>query len=149
MEYRLQPASQTEQPKGWTPTASAIRTKGSNRESVPRAEWFLHQRVAPGGDLIWKKLGVRIGTVNPDLVTRVNAQLDGGLLITDISPESPAAQAGFQRGDILVGLHQWKTVSADNVVFVLTHPDLASMSPLRFFIIRGGQIRRGHLSNLD
>jgi hypothetical protein len=40
-------------------------------------------------------------------------------------------------------------MSADNVTFVLTHPDLASFSPVRFFIIRAGQIRRGHLTPQD
>ena len=30
----------------------------------------------------------------------------------------------------------------DNVVFVLTHRDLASFNPLRFYIVRSGQVHR-------
>ena len=36
-----------------------------------------------------------------------------------------------------------------NVVFVLTHPDLASFNPLRFFIVRGGQVHRGWIQQVD
>ena len=54
-----------------------------------------------------------------------------------------AARSGLRKGDILVGLHQWETVSTDNVMYVLNHPDLATFSPLPFFIIRQGQVRRG------
>ena len=55
----------------------------------------------------------------------------------------------LQRGDVLIGLHQWETISADNVTFVLNHADLASFSPVRFFLIRSGTLRRGWLPNID
>src|SRR5262249_54996791 len=100
---------------------------------------------AAAPDLIWKKLGVRLQPAAPDQVTRVNGQLHGGLVITDVSPDGVAGRAGFQRGDILIGLHQWETLTVDNVNYVLTHPDLATFNPVRFFIIRGGQVRRGWL----
>ena len=54
----------------------------------------------------------------------MNKDLRGGLAITDVNPDSPAARAGFQRGDVLIGLHQWETISSDNVTFVLNHPDI-------------------------
>jgi serine protease Do len=81
--------------------------------------------------------------VSVELVSRVNQQLHGGLAVHDVGPEGAAARAGIQRGDILIGLHQWETLNLDNVVFVLTHPNLASFNPLRFFIIRSGQVHRG------
>ena len=37
----------------------------------------------------------------------------------------------------------------DNVAFVLTHPDLASFNPLRFFIVRAGQIHKGWFQQVD
>jgi serine protease Do len=100
-------------------------------------------------DLTWKKLGMRVQPVAADAVTKINPQLHGGLLITEILADGLASRAGFQRGDILIGLHQWETVSIDNVVFVLNHPDLASFAPLRFFRIRGGQLQRGALPNVE
>jgi serine protease Do len=100
-------------------------------------------------DLVWRKLGVRLNPVSAELVSRSNQQLHGGLTIVELNPEGPAAKAGIQRGDILVGLHQWETLNLDNVAFVLTHPDLASFNPLRFYIVRSGQVHRGWLQQID
>ena len=84
-----------------------------------------------------------------DQVTRANGALHGGLVVTDVYADGVAGRAGFQRGDILIGLHQWETLTIDNVNYVLTHPDLATFNPVRFFIIRNGQVRRGWLPQID
>jgi serine protease Do len=104
---------------------------------------------AASTDLIWRKLGLRFNAVNTELVSRVNQHLHGGLAVSDVNPESPAGKAGIQRGDILVGLHQWETVTPDNVTYVITHPDLASFNPLRFYIVRNGQVHRGWLQQVE
>ena len=109
----------------------------------------LEQAATPAADIVWRKLGVRLSPVNAELVSRNNQQLHGGVAILDLDPQGPAAKAGLQRGDILVGLHQWETVSVDNVTFVLTHPELASFNPLRFFIVRAGQIHKGWFQQVD
>jgi serine protease Do len=106
------------------------------------------EAAAAPADLIWRKLGVRLGPVTSDMVTRINPSLHGGLAVLDVNPQSNAGRV-FQRGDILVGLHQWETLTLENVSFVLTHPDLPSFVPLRFFVIRNGQLRRSHLPALD
>jgi serine protease Do len=105
--------------------------------------------VAAGGDALWKRLGVKVDPVAADVVSRVNKELRGGLAITEVNPDSPAARAGFQRGDVLIGLHQWETISADNVSFVLNHPDLASFFPLKYFLIHNGELKRGYLPGVD
>ncbi|HEX4591639.1 MAG TPA: trypsin-like peptidase domain-containing protein, partial [Gemmataceae bacterium] len=104
---------------------------------------------APAPDLIWRKLGVKLQPASLDQVTRANSALHGGLLVTEVFADGVAGRAGFQRGDILIGLHQWETLSADNVTYVLNHPELATFSPVRFFIIRNGQVRRGWLPQID
>src|SRR5262249_32453233 len=96
-------------------------------------------------DLVWAKVGVRLTGVEADLVARVNKQLHGGMEVVAVNSDSPAARAGIKKGDILVGLHQWETVNLENVAFVLGHPDLSAFSPLQFYIVRGGQVRRGTL----
>jgi serine protease Do len=101
------------------------------------------------GDVIQKKLGVKLQTVSAELVSRINNQLHGGLLVTEVAANTPAAKAGFQRGDILIGLHTWETITADNVHFVLTHPEQATFSPMRFFLIRNGALQKGYLGNLE
>jgi serine protease Do len=105
--------------------------------------------VAVSGDVIWRKLGVKLQPAQTDVITRVNNQLHGGLTITELAPDGAARKAGLQKGDILIGLHQWETLSLDNVHYVLNHPDLATLVPLRFFIIRGGQMQRGWIPHID
>ena len=100
-------------------------------------------------DLVWRKLGVKLQPAPTEQVTRVNAALHGGMLVTEVFADGVAGRAGFQRGDILIGLHQWETLTGDNVNYVLTHPDLATFNPVRFFIIRNGQVRRGWLPQID
>jgi serine protease Do len=103
---------------------------------------------SPIADVVRRKLGVTLGPVELDVVTKANPQLRGGMRIESVDEQSAAASAGIQRGDILVGLHQYETLNEENVRFVVTHPDLAKFSPLRFFVIRDGQIRRGWFANL-
>ncbi len=107
-------------------------------------------RGRPGAaELIWRKLGIRVGAVDSEAVVRVNRQLHGGLEITAVDADSIASRAGIRRGDILVGLHQWETLTLDNITYVLSHPDLVSFNPLSFHIVRGGQVRRGWLQQVD
>ena len=70
-------------------------------------------------------------------------------MVLEVRADGAAGKAGIQRGDILVGLHQWEMLTLENVIFVLTHPDLASFNPLRFYIIRSGQVHRGWLQQVD
>ena len=134
-------------------TAGEKVTLVVNREGSEKSLDLVLQTVdrasAPAPDLIWRKLGVRLQSAAAEQVTRVNPALHGGLVVTDVYPDGVAGRAGFQRGDILIGLHQWETLTADNVNYVLTHPDLATFNPVRFFIIRNGQVRRGWLPQID
>jgi serine protease Do len=100
-------------------------------------------------DVVWHKLGLRLSPVGGEVVSQINQQLHGGLAVTDLRADGPAAKAGIQRGDILVGLHQWEMLSLENIIFVLNHPDLASFNPLRFYIVRSGQVHRGWIQQVD
>jgi serine protease Do len=100
-------------------------------------------------EVVWRRIGLKVQPISSDAVAKANNQLHGGLLITEIRPESVAARAGFQKGDILVGLHQWEMISIDNISFVLNHPELPTFQPVRFFIVRAGQVHRGFLPHID
>jgi serine protease Do len=101
------------------------------------------------GDATWRRLGLRLAPANPETVLRVKSQLRGGLSVLEVRTGSAADKAGIQRGDILVGLHNWEMLTLENVNYVLNHPELASFSPLQFYIIRTGQFHRGSLSLAD
>jgi serine protease Do len=100
---------------------------------------------ASAAEVVWRRLGVRLQGVGADAVARSHPQLRGGLVVAEVRPDSAADRAGIQRFDVLVGLHQWEMLSLDNVLFVLNHPDLATFQPMRFYILRGGQVHRGWL----
>jgi serine protease Do len=80
-------------------------------------------------------------------VTRINSQLRGGLEILSVSAQSAAARAGIQKGDILVGLQHWETISLGNVSYVLNHQEFPTFSPLMCYILRSGQVHRYQLKS--
>src|SRR5207245_10001 len=83
---------------------------------------------APGpDDLIWDKLGLKMRPVPAESVNHDNPQLQGGLVVTEVQADGPAAHAGVQRGDVLIGLHTFAMVAPDNVLYVLNLPDLATI----------------------
>lgn len=124
--------------------------RGDQDKSIKVALASGDRQVRPvaASDVIWQKLGVQFAPIAGDSVSRVNSQLHGGLEITAITTGGVAAKAGLKKGDVLVGLHTWETVTVDNVNYVLNHPDLATFNPVPFFIVRGGQIRKGNLPML-
>jgi serine protease Do len=103
----------------------------------------------PTTDLVWRKLGVKLNPVGAEMVAKANPQLHGGLLVTDVLVGSAAANAGIQKGDILVGLHLWETLNADNVAYVLNHKDFATFQPLQFYLSRDGKLRNGLITGIQ
>ena len=93
----------------------------------------------------WLRLGIKFQSVSGEQISRIHPQLHGGLQITEIKSDGNASKAGILKGDILIGLHQWEMLSMDNLIFVLNHPDLVSLNPVKFFVLRNGQLHRGLL----
>jgi len=95
---------------------------------------------------VYRSLGARLTPLGESAdVTKSHPQLHGGLTVAEVKPDGPAAKAGLKVGDVLVGLHQWEMLTLENVTFVLNHPERATFSPLKFYILRGGQVHRGYL----
>jgi serine protease Do len=102
-------------------------------------------RSSEPSEVVWRRLGLRVQGVGADTVSAGHPQLRGGLLVLEVRDGSAAERAGLRRGDVLVGLHQWEMLNLDNVLYVLNHPDLPAFQPVRFYILRGGQVHRGSL----
>ena len=96
-------------------------------------------------DKSWQILGVTLTQLPKERLARVSNRYRGGMMITSVRPNSPAASNGMKEGDILVGLHVWETINADNVSYVIDHPQLKTFSPLKFYILRGKEVLYGHL----
>ncbi len=105
----------------------------------------IEQAVNAAGDAAWQKMGLRLRPVGADAVNRSYPQFRGGLAVTDVRPDSPAERAGVQRGDILVGLHKFEMLSGEHIHYVLAHPDLATFQPLKFYVLRSGQLQAGKI----
>jgi serine protease Do len=146
-----------EQPVGKALEVKVRRGTGEQLARVVLDSGFAGERLAPAmvvsaepssnGNRIWRQLGLRLGSLNNSgEISRVVPELHGGLLISDVRAESPAAKAGMRAGDILVGLHLWEMVSVDNVVYVLNRPDRQSFSPLQFHILRSGTLHKGRMT---
>jgi serine protease Do len=122
----------------------AIKYKrGAEEKSIDWA--FENKAAAPAGDPLWREVGVRLSVSDAESITRLYAHLHGGMLVTDVLTNGPAAKAGIQTGDILVGLQNWETCNMDNVNYVLNHENYATFKPLMFHIIRKGQLHRGSI----
>jgi hypothetical protein len=104
-------------------------------------------------DLAWRMLQLELEPIGAEDLDRVKALgYNGGVNVTGIAQSSRGfrEQGNFyeiQRGDILVGLHVWPTTSLEEVADILTRDDLASLSPLKFYVVRADQsdTDKGHV----
>lgn len=96
-------------------------------------------------DRFWRVLGVRVSTLPTDKAGVVPAKYRGGLIITEVRAQSPAALNGIKKDDILVGLRDWETLSIDNITWILNQPMTAGQSGMKFLVIRGQETLYGHL----
>jgi serine protease Do len=97
-------------------------------------------------DLAWRILGVRLAPAPSGLFTPTNeSRYRGGLQVTAVRGDGPAAQRGVRRGDVLVGLHKWETVSLENVAYILASSEFRATQPIKFFVLRGDETLYGHL----
>ena len=94
----------------------------------------------------WEMLGLKLQPIPERQFTQLGTRYRGGLTVTAVRPESPAARQGIRRGDVLVGMHKWETTTLEHVTYVLNRPDFAKLEPLKFYIVRGSETFSGNLS---
>ena len=96
-------------------------------------------------DKAYRLMGIRIVPVAEAERRQLGDKYRGGMKITEVKPQSTAAQNGIHVGDVLVGLHVWETVNYENINYVLDHQQLPTFNPLKFYILRGNETLYGHL----
>ena len=94
----------------------------------------------------WDALGVELKPIPPEEFRKAHTtHYRGGLTVESVRPNSPAAAQGIMPGDVLVGMHIWETLTLDNVAYILKRSDLATLGPVKFFILRGDETLYGYL----
>lgn len=102
------------------------------------------QQVSPG-DECWELLGLKLQSIPAQQFKQQQSRYRGGLNVTAVRPDGPAARQGIRRGDVLVGMHIWETVTLENVEYILHRPDFDEFEPIKFYILRGNDTLYGHL----
>ncbi len=97
------------------------------------------------GSRTWAMLGLRLTRLSGSGKSINGTRYRGGMRVTHVRPGSPADSNGIRKGDILVGLHIWETITYDNLSYVLNHPQFNSFNPLKFYVLRGQETLYGHL----
>jgi serine protease Do len=57
-----------------------------------------------GGKLVLPWLGARLQDVTPDIANSLNIDPPRGAIVSDVAPNSPAAQAGLKSGDVITAI---------------------------------------------
>ena len=118
--------------EGEETTLSMVLARGKSR------------RVAPS-DQAWDLLGLKLSPMRQSEFRRLQSKYNGGLTVLSVRRNSPAAKQGIRRGDVLVGMHEWETVTLENVRYILNRKDFAQLQPVKFYILRGSETLYGHL----
>ena len=138
------------------------------KDAEKRLALPLERAALPASEVIWKKIGIRLRPVNSDNVARLDPTrtLRGGMEVVEVEKTGPAGRVGVARGDILVGLNGWETITVENVAYVLNFADQEKarldqekvradlekmranqekMRTLLFYILRNGEILKGSM----
>jgi serine protease Do len=78
-------------------------------------------------------LGVVLATVDQFAVTRFDLKVDAGVLITQVVPDSPAAQAGLQPGDVITSFAGEEVDSADAMVRIIQSAEIGQAVAITFW----------------
>jgi serine protease Do len=97
-------------------------------------------------DHSWDVIGLKLSPMPVKQFREMQSRYRGGLAVLAVRPESPAARQGIRRGDVLVGMHVWETVTIENVNYILNRPDFTSIDPVKFYILRGNETLYGHMT---
>jgi serine protease Do len=72
----------------------------------------------------FEKLGIDAETLPPEVAKRLGVRTDHGAVITDVRPGSPAAQAGWETGMVIVQAARKPVATVEDLSKILEHQSL-------------------------
>ncbi len=82
-------------------------------------------------------LGVAIQSISPDLLKAFNLEDNQGALVADVMSDGPAAKAGLQRGDVIVGFNGNKVQDSTELPRLVAA--IAPGTKVQVEVVRGGK----------
>lgn len=83
-------------------TAIAARGQGIGFAIPINMAEFVIEQLKEGGKVARGWLGVYVQKLTPEIASSLNLEEDEGVLVSDVTPGSPAEKAGITRGDVIV-----------------------------------------------
>ena len=93
-------------------------------------------QAAPGGDI--PKLGLSLQKLTPELADRLGYQDAKGVLVTAVEPDSLAARAGIERGNLIEEVNRKSVTSPDQVEKLIKESNKKSV----LLLVRSGDATR-------
>jgi serine protease Do len=128
---------------GESVSVTVLRAGAEERIELPLAA--MKRDAGSVEDRCWREFGLRLQPLAAGKVQKMQSRYRGGMLVTEIRPGGPATEQGIREGDILVGLHVWETITADNVGYILDKAEEEHLNPIKFYVLRGRETLFGHI----
>src|SRR6202030_3003492 len=94
-------------------------------------------QISSHGKVIRGYMGVHIQDVTPELAKQFGLSQGGGVLISDVSPDKPAARAGIRKGDVILALNGETVDSANSMRLAISQ--MSPGSTIKLPIWRDGK----------
>ena len=119
-----------------SPSAGSVAVKGPSKSDLfAVCEWA--EAVFRKGHVSHGFIGVQYRELTPELARQFKLENTRGLLIQAVEPNSPAAKAGLERGDVVVKLGDKELAAAGDLRGQVERLEAGAEVPLEFY--RGGK----------
>ena len=122
---------------------TVVRAGAEEQIDLPLAA--MRRDAVPLEERCWNEIGLRLQPAAAGKVQKLQARYRGGLVVTEVRVNGPAAEQGIKEGDILVGLHVWETIAPDNISYILDKAQEEHLNPIKFYVLRGRETLFGHI----
>src|SRR5262249_33791685 len=78
-------------------------------------------------------VGVAMASVNQDIARQLNVPVQEGVVVTTVSPGSPAATAGLHEGDVITAIGGAKVTDADAARHAIMRAHVGDSVPITLY----------------